>query len=68
MSAGGVAQIEEHSPRILKGGSSIHLSAMIFSDSFLRYFRSQNLVLYIKRLLPYEARRYNLSGLENRYG
>ena len=64
----GVAQIVDHSPGKFQGGSSIHLPSKIFSDSYLRYFRFQNWVLCIKRLLPYEARQYNLLGLENILG
>ena len=64
----GEAQMEGHPPGKLQGRSSIHLPTKIFSESFLRYFRCQNWVLYIKRLLPYEARQYNLLGLGNMLG
>ena len=46
----------------LRHGSPIHSPHKIFSYSFLRCFRFQNWMLYIKRLLPYEARQYNLLG------
>ena len=63
-----VAQIEDHPTGKFKMGVQYTFKQRFFSELFLRYFRFQNLVLYLERMLPYEARQYNLWSLENGFG